>query len=321
MVLCQIRGMSDFLTFKFAPHILEDLGVNLYTTLPKALVEFVANSHDADAANVSITLDPDIIENAKQKLKADHALEKKNKSQHLEATVVPLNERALPDNVVIILEDDGHGMSMTDLESKFLVVGSQKAERDRKIRTDAKRTYHHGEKRTWQVGLKGELISAPTESLAENFYGIKSDDFAMCINDVPIDTKDDDFAYAWPSPEKSAAELIESEIPNDDGQAPTKFRFRIRFRGPKKQLPAKQRGVRVYAHHRLASLPDLLDVKSSAHGFQYTSYLDGVVVADWIDEQKTDYISTNRQNLRWETPILNSLRVHLTSEMTKALAR
>jgi hypothetical protein len=35
------------LKFKVAPHIVEDLGLNLYTTLPRVLVEFVANAYDA----------------------------------------------------------------------------------------------------------------------------------------------------------------------------------------------------------------------------------------------------------------------------------
>jgi hypothetical protein len=415
--------MADFLTFKFAPHILEDLGVNLYTTLPKALVEFVANSHDADATGVSIALDPDLITKEMETLRINHKHEKKQLVQTPDTLIVPLNERALPDSVTIVIEDDGHGMSRNDLESKFLVVGRRRrkgveksartqngrivmgrkglgklagfgiahlieviskvessssstkitldleallgekeamvskteAEKEEKEKTEQEETSKSGDptsspqdfrpikipveeiendetfprgqgtrivlRRLVYDGLKGELIKALTDSLAENFYGIRPQDFEMRINTNPVDTKDDDFAFSWPSSALPPSELVEGEIPNEEGQAPTKFKFRIRFRGPKRQLPAKQRGIRVYAHHRLASVPDLLDVKSSAHGFQYTSYLDGVVVADWIDEQKTDYISTDRQNLRWETPILNSLRAQLTSEITKALAK
>lgn len=39
------------LMFKVAPHIVEDLGLNLYTTLPRVLVEFIANAYDADSAS------------------------------------------------------------------------------------------------------------------------------------------------------------------------------------------------------------------------------------------------------------------------------
>ena len=119
-----------------------------------------------------------------------------------------------------------------------------------------------------------------------------------------MDTASADFAFAYPA-NKSLTALVHEVLLVDDGRSKVAFEYRLRFRPPKNQLPAKARGVRVYAHHRLASVPDLLDVKSSAHGFQYTSYLDGIVVANFIDEQPTDYISTHRQNLRWETPILS----------------
>jgi hypothetical protein len=167
--------------------------------------------------------------------------------------------------------------------------------------------------------VRGELENSLTNALAENFYGIKPEDFAVRINGKTVDTSSADFAFAYP-PNKSLTALVNQELPVDVAPGKITFQYRIRFRPPKKQLPAKARGLRVYAHKRLASVPDLLDVKSSAHGFQYTSYLDGVVVADFIDEQPTDYISTDRQSLRWDTPILSEFRDFLTKQVVKALA-
>ena len=37
------------LKFIVAPHIVQDLGLNLYTSLPRVLVEFIANAYDADS--------------------------------------------------------------------------------------------------------------------------------------------------------------------------------------------------------------------------------------------------------------------------------
>jgi len=45
------------LKFSFSAHLLEDLGVNLYTSLAKALVEFVANAYDADSPYIHIKFD------------------------------------------------------------------------------------------------------------------------------------------------------------------------------------------------------------------------------------------------------------------------
>ncbi|MGH7812409.1 MAG: hypothetical protein ACREQI_00195 [Candidatus Binataceae bacterium] len=43
-------------------------------------------------------------------------------------------------------------------------------------------------------------------------------------------------------------------------------------------------------------------------------------MADFIDEQPTDYISTDRQSLRWDTQILVEFRDFLTKEVGRALA-
>jgi hypothetical protein len=55
--------------------------------------------------------------------------------------------------------------------------------------------------------------------------------------------------------------------------------------------------------------------------FATPTYLDGLVVADFIDELPTDYIATDRSDLRWETPPLSGLRQKLTSEMQTALGK
>ncbi len=47
------------LKFKVVPHIVEDLGLNLYTMLPCVLVEYVANAYDADAPSAAIRLSRD----------------------------------------------------------------------------------------------------------------------------------------------------------------------------------------------------------------------------------------------------------------------
>ncbi len=68
--------------------VLEHLGINLYSNIPAVLSEVVANSYDADATAVNITIDTT--------------------------------------NDKIIIEDDGSGMDLTDINSKFLRVGYEK---------------------------------------------------------------------------------------------------------------------------------------------------------------------------------------------------
>ena len=70
-------------------NVLYHLGIGLYSNIPAVLSELVANAWDADATEVDITIKP--------------------------------NER-------IIVEDNGHGMTLEDINDRFLNVGYQRRE-------------------------------------------------------------------------------------------------------------------------------------------------------------------------------------------------
>src|SRR5208282_1393143 len=69
-------------------NILNHLGIQLYSNIPAVLSEVVANSWDADAESVDIIVNPKAVE--------------------------------------ITITDDGHGMTETDINEKFLHVGYQR---------------------------------------------------------------------------------------------------------------------------------------------------------------------------------------------------
>lgn len=73
------------LTMRISLNALEHLGMNLYSNVPAVLSEIVANSWDADAENVTVTIDKP--------------------------------------NETITIEDDGTGMSRDDVIDHFLTVG------------------------------------------------------------------------------------------------------------------------------------------------------------------------------------------------------
>ena len=77
--------MTRPLEMKISLHVLEHLGMNLYSTIPAVLSEIVANAWDADASSVAVILNKD----------ADS----------------------------ISIQDDGTGMSRTDVIERFLAVG------------------------------------------------------------------------------------------------------------------------------------------------------------------------------------------------------
>lgn len=76
----------------FDPMTIEHLGVRMYSTLPPVLSELIANSYDANATGVQVVLND-----------TEHGKE-------------------------IVVQDDGVGMSFTDLNDKFLKIGRNRRE-------------------------------------------------------------------------------------------------------------------------------------------------------------------------------------------------
>lgn len=372
------------LKFKVAPHIVEDLGLNLYTNLPRVLVEFVANAYDADSPDVEITLDKESIDKARKIVKVKHDLEKTKKAGTADA-VHPLSLRTLPEGHTIVIEDRGHGMSRNDLDTKFLFAGRRrrKEEPDAEGRSPGGRvlmgrkglgklagfgvgkrievvTRKKGEKHATRILLDydeliektttheiiiddkelsdgggfeisgtrvtlSKLLHDPVKSraqtienaIADHFQFIDPADFSIKLNGKQVEPLQLEHAYAWPEPDSPKDEFIEKVLPLEDGGEIT-FSYRLRFTKEGSALPAARRGIRIYSHGRLAAAPSLLAADTNMHGFRMTDYLDGVVHADFIDEEEVDYISTDRQSLRWESPLLSGLHTFLSEDIKTA---
>lgn len=379
-------GANGNLPFKVVPEFLEDLGVNLYTSLDKVLVEFVANAHDAEATFAKVSLDVEAIDAARRALRLEWEAEcERLRAKGPKPNIPPLESRTLAESYTITIEDDGFGMSRDDLRDKFLQVSRRKREDEGERSPKLLRPYmgrkglgklagfgvaqkivvtsqREGEKHATRItldylqirkfksmhevivpcetlpegggfvsskgtrvqlsrlvysGLKGTQDTA-LRHLADCFWMVDIDDFALWHNDALMEATKRNFDFAYPPVENGKVEELAGKVVQLAG-APYKLKYRIRFTGKKQQLASHEHGVRIYAHSRLASVPYLFEVKSSSTGYKYTSYLDGVVVADFIDEQNTDYIATNRQTLRWETPLLTDLHTFIHDEIKAAL--
>ena len=86
---------KEELKLRFDPHTIEHLGIKMYSQLPYALAELVANAYDAGAENVIIRL---------------------------------YDEN--PENKRIIVSDDGEGMSFDEIRDNFLVIGRRRRDED-----------------------------------------------------------------------------------------------------------------------------------------------------------------------------------------------
>ena len=102
--------------------MLEALGINMYATIGKCLVEFVANAYDGEAASVDITIPVERIDEARRQARAEAKREvEEDQRDPFTVLLTPL-----PDDIAIVIEDTGHGMSPDDVANKFLPINRKR---------------------------------------------------------------------------------------------------------------------------------------------------------------------------------------------------
>lgn len=149
--------------------MLINLGINMYGTLGKCLVEFAANAYDGDATTLDIDLDVDAIQSARQevsaaakkryaeelRVQAEKRVEEERIAAEAGVELPPEAEKprksfvedSLP-GLSVVIRDNGHGMSPEEVQEKFLPIN-----RDRRadangngLRTEAGKRYVMGRK-------------------------------------------------------------------------------------------------------------------------------------------------------------------------------
>ena len=149
----------------------------------------------------------------------------------------------------------------------------------------------------------GARLTTIEHHAADHFAQIDPSEFQIILNGKIVSPAPRNLVYGYPEPTKDVKEVVQRSYEVEDGRV-FDYQYRIRFVEDRQALPAKERGIRVYAHKRLAAAPSLLSADTNMHGFRMTDYMDGIVYADVIDDQPEDYIATDRQSLRWESPLL-----------------
>lgn len=138
----------------FGPELLQLLGPNLYTNIYYVLGEIIANSYDADAENVYIMYNTE--------------------------------------NNSIIIEDDGNGMSYSDINSKFLPIGVTTRVNEETSLTDVKQRKRMGRK---GIGKLAALSVAEQVKITSKKDGEKSG----CILSLNISDRNEEGKYEIPS--------------------------------------------------------------------------------------------------------------------------
>ena len=96
--------------------LLEALGVNLYSSIGKCLVEFAANAFDSDSAAIDITIPFDGIKHEREQIRAKAKERVQTGAKGKPLVVLD----PLPPEISIVIEDKGHGMRAQEIQDKFL---------------------------------------------------------------------------------------------------------------------------------------------------------------------------------------------------------
>lgn len=321
------------LRMSFDPHTIEHLGIKMYSRLPNAMAELIANAYDADAHNVLI----DIKESERDKS--------------------------------ISVEDDGIGMSFDEINEKFLRIGRKRRTDDKGLSSSGKRkvTGRKGLGKLAFFGI-GNTIEIETKQngkcirFAMNWNDIVNSDNSdydpeYSITDCPnengtkitlkelkrqtgIDKNglavslsklfnffDDTFQVfiSLNGDEKLKIDdklkyenlnaQIRWKIPDDVIMVNdyfTEHRISGLILSTEKPLKPDLRGITLFAHGRLVNVPEFFGVGESSHGY---SYFTGWINIDFVDEWEEDVISTDRQSLNWDLPLTEELRHNLQELM------
>lgn len=107
------QGLDTTYTMTVDLSVLESLGINLYSNAAAVLSELVANAHDADAGTVSIRWQP-------------RPTTPQEKAAAAAATATGEPAPPGPPLTEVVVSDDGCGMTVEQLNSRFLTAGYKK---------------------------------------------------------------------------------------------------------------------------------------------------------------------------------------------------
>jgi uncharacterized protein (TIGR02391 family) len=318
------------LIMSFEANTIQHLGVKMYSTIPPALAELIANAYDACSTEVSIKF-----------------YDGENKK--------------------VIVEDNGTGMSFDQVNEYFLRIGRNRREEKQesacgRIPTGKKGlgklalfgigdkvniitcqgneavsfTMDWEEINTWENGKpytpKFEIIPAgetkrgttiiltqlkrktgfPIQDYSESIARLFNfnDDFVvyLSLNDGESIKIDNKLKYQNIEPEFNWDFAVINEI------NPIVYNDKTKIVGTivttEKPLKANLRGVTLFANGRMVNSPEFFGPSESSH---FYSYATGWLNIDFIDNWEDDVISTNRQSIDWDNPLTTELREYLAS--------
>ena len=325
--------IDDKLFMSFDPNTIQHLGIKMYSNLPAAIAELVANSYDADASKVEI----DLIDT------------KGNRS--------------------LTVKDNGHGMTFEEVNECFLRIGrNRRIEKascspDGRVATGKKGL---GKLALFGIGNEIQVVTKKKNSHERISFSLKWQDILGCKDKAyepsftrEVDERENGYteitildlkrktAFDHEGLTQSLAKMfnlfdstfevivyhngqeginVNNELkysgivsqftwdyPADFANLESSYLHRQEIKGEiistEKPLQPNLRGITLFANGRLVNLPEFFGRPESSH---FYSYITGWLNVDFIDIDNNvgddDLISTNRQSLDWEKDETISLR-------------
>ena len=328
--------MDKTLQLKFHGKILDQLGFQTYQSPVASLSELVANAWDADASSVNITLPNDstqsdqiTIEDDGVGMAFDECQERYLNIGYDRRSGDPFAKTTGGRSVMGrkgIGKFAGFGIaakiridttSSKTGENTVFEMEIDKLRADEYIKeggeilasvTPADKS-SHGTKVILKGLSLGRRISEKqfSMSLARRFLIQQTlDDFKVSVNGKPIPGTEDVSKVEFTFP----GDYSESKKPEglgvDDGgwgveKLPNGKEIRWKFHFSKETIGDEDlRGITIFANRKLAQKPFFFNLSGGLGGQAGQSYMFGRVVADYVDQMKTDPISAERQRVNWE---------------------
>jgi len=311
----------------------------MYSMLPPAIAEIVANAYDADAAQVVITLKED---NGKP--------------------------------ISISVCDDGVGLARDEINSKFLVIGRNRREVDGDRPSNKYGRMPIGKKGLGKLalfGLASKITITSRRNGLRNTFVLDWDELNRAVGvyrpaaieidqptnepngtvvhltglkrKSPFDADgladslsrlfivDDTFALVIEASNGTRIGIdnnrryhtlaIEFQWDVSDPQfVPRDSEYSGKLKGTliTAETPIAPvsglRGITLFSRQKLVNAPEFFSASTSSHFYQY---LTGWISVDFIDDLDEDVISTNRQSLDWDHPEMAKLRQLLAGIVTQ----
>lgn len=323
------------LTLSFDPRTIEHLGVRMYSHVPNAVAELVANAYDADATLVRVIIGSDR---------------------------------------TITVEDDGHGMSREDVADKYLRIGRNRRRTEGSVMTEGGKRRVSGKKGLGKLALfgigrvvevtttrKGSLtgtrITMSYQDLVDSEGDYRPRERSLVVDiakhgttvtladlrrKIPINPEqlatslsrlfnytDEDFRLVVVDTKSNEIEAtrdrrLESLDREFVWRFPDDFTDNDSFLvnhgiggvivSTAKPLRNVPRGITLYASGRMVNEPEFFGASESSHAY---SYLTGHIDVDFVDVLGEDVIATDRRALVWDSSEMETLRHSLAELLTR----